>query len=43
MYLFLVTKDFLVTAAYGKDYRTKHYNLDAIIAVGYRYTQSGER
>jgi len=31
-----VTKDFLVTAADGKNYRTKHYNLDAIIAVGYR-------
>src|SRR5215475_158299 len=29
-----VTKDFLVTAADGKNYRTKHYNLDAIIAVG---------
>jgi hypothetical protein len=22
--------------AMGKNYRTKHYNLDAIIAVGYR-------
>jgi hypothetical protein len=31
-----VTKDFLVTATDGKNYRTKHYNLDAIIAVGYR-------
>jgi hypothetical protein len=31
-----VTKDFLATAADGKNYRTKHYNLDAIIAVGYR-------
>jgi len=31
-----VTKDFLVTAADGKNYRTKHYNLNAIIAVGYR-------
>ena len=31
-----VTKDFLVTASDGKNYRTKHYNLDAIIAVGYR-------
>ena len=28
-----VTKDRLVTAADGKNYRTKHYNLDAIIAV----------
>ncbi len=31
-----VTKEFLVTAADGKNYRVKHYNLDAIIAVGYR-------
>jgi hypothetical protein len=31
-----VTKDFLVTAADGKNYTVKHYNLDAIIAVGYR-------
>ena len=31
-----VTKDFLATASDGKNYRTKHYNLDAIIAVGYR-------
>ncbi|MGE4443902.1 MAG: virulence RhuM family protein [Candidatus Altimarinota bacterium] len=31
-----VTKDFLVTASDGKNYNTKHYNLDAIIAVGYR-------
>jgi Virulence protein len=31
-----VTKDFLVTAADSKNYRTKHYNLDAIIAIGYR-------
>ena len=31
-----VTKKFLVTAADGKNYQTKHYNLDAIIAVGYR-------
>jgi hypothetical protein len=38
-----VTKDFLVTAADGKNYRTKHYNLDAIIAVGYRYIQPSER
>jgi hypothetical protein len=33
---FLVTEDFSVTAADNKNYRTKHYNLDAIIAVGYR-------
>ena len=31
-----VTKKFLVTAADGKNYQVKHYNLDAIIAVGYR-------
>lgn len=31
-----VTKDFLVTASDGKNYRVKHYNLDAIISVGYR-------
>ena len=31
-----VTEDFSVTASDGKNYRTKHYNLDAIIAVGYR-------
>jgi hypothetical protein len=31
-----VIKDFLITAADGKNYHTKHYNLDAIISVGYR-------
>ena len=31
-----VTKVFLATAADGKNYRIKHYHLDAIIAVGYR-------
>jgi hypothetical protein len=31
-----VTEDFSVTAADGKNYKVKHYNLDAIIAVGYR-------
>ncbi|WP_461257864.1 cell filamentation protein Fic [Treponema sp. R80B11-R83G3] len=36
---FSVTEDFSVTASDGKNYHTKHYNLDAIIAVGYRYTQ----
>ncbi|MDR2246904.1 MAG: virulence RhuM family protein [Treponema sp.] len=29
-------EDFSVTASDGKNYKTKHYNLDAIIAVGYR-------
>ncbi|MEI6177920.1 MAG: RhuM family protein [Verrucomicrobiota bacterium] len=32
----LVVKESLTTAADGKDYRTKLYNLDAILAVGYR-------
>ena len=31
-----VAKVFLATAADGKNYRIKHYSLDAIIAVGYR-------
>ena len=31
-----VTEHFSVTATDGKNYRVKHYNLDAIIAVGYR-------
>jgi len=31
-----VTKDYLATASDGKTYNIKHYNLDAIIAVGYR-------
>lgn len=31
-----VIKDFLITAADGKNYKTKMYNLDAIISVGYR-------
>ena len=31
-----VVKDFLTTASDGKKYKTQHYNLDAIIAVGYR-------
>jgi hypothetical protein len=31
-----VVEEFSVTASDGKNYRTKHYNLDAIIAVGYR-------
>lgn len=31
-----VVEDFSVTASDGKTYKTKHYNLDAIIAVGYR-------
>jgi len=31
-----VVKIFFTTAADGKQYRTNHYNLDAIISVGYR-------
>ena len=32
----LVVKESLTTAADGKEYVTKHYNLDVIISVGYR-------
>ena len=31
-----VVKDFLTTATDGKNYKTKYYNLDVIISVGYR-------
>ena len=31
-----VSKEFLHTAADGKKYNTKYYNLDVIISVGYR-------
>jgi hypothetical protein len=31
-----VIRKFLITAADGKEYDTQHYNLDAVIAVGYR-------
>lgn len=31
-----VTEEFLVTASDEKRYKTKHYNLDAIISMGYR-------
>jgi len=31
-----VTEDYSVTAADGKAYKTRHYNLDAIITIGYR-------
>jgi len=31
-----VVKEYLTTANDGKKYKTKHYNLDVIISVGYR-------
>ena len=31
-----VVRNFLTTAADAKSYQTKHYNLDAVISVGYR-------
>lgn len=31
-----VVKDYLTTASDGKQYKTKYYNLDVIISVGYR-------
>jgi hypothetical protein len=31
-----VVKEYLTTASDGKRYRTLHYNLDVILAVGYR-------
>ncbi len=31
-----VIRNFLITASDGKKYNTKHYNLDAIISIGYR-------
>ena len=31
-----VVKDYLTTAADGKSYQTKHYRLEAVLAVGYR-------
>ena len=31
-----VIRKFRITATDGKSYSTKHYNLDAIISVGYR-------
>lgn len=31
-----VLKDYLITASDGKQYRTKHYNLQAIISVGFK-------
>jgi len=31
-----VIKKYLITAADGKNYQTNHYNLQAIIAVGFK-------
>jgi hypothetical protein len=31
-----VVRDFLITASDGKNYKTKHYNLQTIIAVGFK-------
>lgn len=31
-----VIQDYLITAADGKNYKTKHYNLQAIVAVGFK-------
>lgn len=31
-----VIRNFLITAEDGKNYHTKHYNLEAIITLGYR-------
>ena len=33
----LVCKDFLHTAEDGKNYKTKYYNLDTLIAVGFKF------
>jgi len=35
-----VVEDYSVTASDGKKYKTKHYSLEAIIAVGYRVNTS---
>ena len=34
--LFSVIRDFRITAVDGRNYNTRHYNLPAIIAVGYK-------
>jgi len=38
-----VVKKFFTTAADGKEYATNHYNLDMIIAIGYRVQSQGIR
>ena len=35
-----VVRDYLTTAADGKNYRVSHYNLDVILSVGYRVRSS---
>lgn len=35
-----VIKDYLITASDEKTYKTKHYNLDMILAIGYRVRSS---
>lgn len=35
-----VAKEYLATAADGKTYKVRHYNLDAIISIGYRVSSS---
>ena len=36
-----VVKEYLTTAADGKNYRTLHYSLDMILAIGYRVRSLG--
>ncbi|MBD5186827.1 MAG: death-on-curing protein [Bacteroidales bacterium] len=38
-----VVKDYLTTDSDGKKYKTKYYNLDFIISVGYRFRQWANR
>ena len=40
LYANSVTEEFSVTASDGKNYVVKHYNLDAIISVGYRVSSA---
>jgi len=37
-----VIRKFLITASDGKNYNTQHYNLDAIISLGYRINSNKE-
>ncbi len=37
-----VVRNFRTTAADGKSYQTKYYNLDMIISLGYRITGGGD-